>query len=79
MVFYDDESENMNNSLMMDRIMHRRRFNVENVNDMSEAKKFFESYKWGSLGCPFTLEVPWENIPDMLKDKITKYHLKIKQ
>ena len=68
----------MNTNLMMDRILIRHRFDVNNTKDMDLAKKFFEIYKWGPTGCPFVLEVPWENVPDMLKDKITKYHLNIK-
>ena len=55
-----------------------RLVDVNNTKDMDLAKKFFETYKWGPTGCPFVLEVPWENVPDMLKDKITKYHLNIK-
>jgi hypothetical protein len=76
MVFYDDKGENMN--LMMERITARRRFNAENKVDIDIVKTFFETYRWGPTGCPFILEVPWENIPDMLKDKVTKKHLGIK-
>ena len=68
----------MNTNLMMDRIMVRRRFDVNSPEDMRVVKKFFETYKWGPTGCPFVLEVPWENVPDMLKDRVTKYHLNIK-
>lgn len=77
MVFYNDEGESMN--LMMERILVRSRFDVTNKAHMDMAKKFFETYRWGPTGCPFIQEVPWENIPDMLKDKITKYHLKIEE
>ena len=76
MVFYDDKGETMN--LIMERILVRRRFNPENKVDIASVKSFFETYKWGAMGCPFVLEVPWENIPDMLKDKITRKHLGIK-
>jgi hypothetical protein len=65
-------------NLMMERITARRRFNTESIVDLDIVKTFFETYKWGSMGCPFVLEVPWENIPDMLKDKITRKHLGIK-
>jgi hypothetical protein len=46
--------------------------------DMKLAKDFFIKHAWGSNGCPFFLEVPWLNVPDMLKDRIMKYHLDIK-
>lgn len=75
MVFYDDKGESMN--LMMERILIKCRFDVNNKTHMQTAKSFFETYKWGTTGCPFLLEVPWENIPDMLKDRITKFHLNI--
>jgi hypothetical protein len=45
---------------------------------MKLAKDFFLKHAWGSNGCPFFLEVPWLNVPDMLKDRIMKYHLDIK-
>ena len=76
MVFYDDKGESMN--LMMERITARRRFDDANSIDFKIVKNFFETYRWGPTGCPYILEVPWENIPDMLKDKITKKHLGIK-
>lgn len=63
---------------MIERITARRRFDVFNKKDMEMAKSFFQTYRWGSMGCPYILEVPWENIPDMIKDKITKHHLGIK-
>ena len=75
MVFYNDKGEFMN--LMMERIMVRSRFDIHNDKHMAIAKEFFESYRWGPTGCPFIQEVPWEHIPDMLKDKITKFHLDI--
>jgi len=64
-------------NLMMERIMVRSRFDVNNEAHMQTAKSFFKTYKWGPTGCPFIQEVPWENIPDMLKDKITRHHLDI--
>jgi hypothetical protein len=76
MVYYDDKGETMN--LMMERITTRRRFDDTNPIDYKIVKNFFQTYSWGPTGCPYILEVPWENIPDMLKDKITKKHLGIK-
>jgi hypothetical protein len=46
--------------------------------DMKLARDFFVKHAWGPDGCPFFLEVPWLNVPDMLKDRISKYHLDIK-
>ena len=56
----------------------KERFNPYNKNHMQSAKKFFSSYRWGKYGCPFVLEWPYEDIPYMLKTKITEYVLKVK-
>ena len=58
---------------------HQRHFfDATSKSDMQLARNFFVKHAWGSEGCPFFLEVPWLNVPDMLKDRIMKYHLDIK-
>mgnify|MGYP000563027331 FL=1 len=59
-------------------VAQRHFFDAKSKDDMRLAKDFFVKHAWGSNGCPFFLEVPWLNVPDMLKDKITKHYLNIK-
>jgi hypothetical protein len=56
----------------------RHLFDATSKTDMKLAKEFFIKHAWGPNGCPFFLEVPWLNVPDMLKDRIMKFHLDIK-
>jgi hypothetical protein len=57
-------------------IYQRHQFEPSSKDDMRLAKRFFNSMRWGENGCPFFLEWPYEDIPYMLKTKITEYHLK---
>jgi hypothetical protein len=52
-------------------------FNPQNKNHMALARDFFSYYRWGKYGCPFALEWPYEDIPYMLKTKITEHTLKV--
>ena len=45
-------------------------FDVNNEEHVDRFKQFFVNNCWGSKGCPFELEYPWLNIPDMIKDKL---------
>jgi hypothetical protein len=58
--------------------VYQRRIFEYSSQDISDAKSFFANKKWGPDGCPFHLEWPYLNIPDMLKDKLTRHYLKIK-
>ena len=58
-------------------VAQRHFFDAKSKDDMRLAKDFFIKHAWGSNGCPFFLEVPWLNVPDMLKDRITKHYLNI--
>ena len=58
-------------------VAQRHFFDAKSKDDMRLAKDFFVKHAWGSNGCPFFLEVPWLNVPDMLKDRITKHYLNI--
>ena len=57
---------------------HQRHF-FDNASqtDMNLAKDLFVKNAWGPNGCPVFLEVPGLNVPDMLKDRITKHYLNI--
>jgi hypothetical protein len=59
-------------------VHQRHLFDATSQTDMNLAKDFFVKHAWGPNGCPFFLEVPWLNVPDMLKDRITKHYLNIK-
>jgi len=51
-------------------------FKPSNKNHMQLVRDFFRDSKWGQYGCPFVLEWPYEDIPYMLKTKITEHYLK---
>lgn len=53
-------------------INHRRGFNPNSIEDIKELKYFLDNGKWKTV-CPFYIEDPWENIPEMCKDKFTRY------
>ena len=56
----------------------KEQFNPLNKMHMKLASDFFREYRWGKSGCPFHLEWPYEDIPYMLKTKITEHTLKVK-
>jgi hypothetical protein len=49
-------------------VHQRHLFDATSKDDMKLAKNFFIRHAWG----------PWLNVPDMLKDRIMKFHLDIK-
>lgn len=53
-------------------------FDVRNKSDVEVFRKFLIENKWGAEGCPFEIEYPWTSVPDMIKDKLVRHHLKIK-
>jgi len=55
----------------------KEHFSPVNKIHMKMATDFFRNYKWGKHGCPFILEWPYEDIPYMLKTKITNHVLKV--
>jgi hypothetical protein len=55
----------------------KEQFNTLNKNHLKLAKDFFRNSRWGKSGCPFVLEWPYEDIPYMLKTKITEHALKV--
>jgi hypothetical protein len=54
----------------------RHQFDPSSIEDLKRARGFLHNLSWGSEGCPFKLEWPYEDIPYMLKTKITEYYLK---
>lgn len=48
-------------------------FDVKNKTDLSLYKSFIKTRSWGKDGCPFELEWPWLNIPDMIAHKIAEH------
>lgn len=56
----------------------RKPFDVNDKNDLEKFAGYLKNSAWGPGGCPFQIEDPWNSIPDMIKDKITRKHLGIK-
>lgn len=57
----------------------KRLFDVTNKKDVAVYKNFLENKAWGNTCCPFALEEPYVNIPDMIKDKLIHHFLKVKR
>ncbi len=55
----------------------RVRFNPEDKSHVESYRYFMVNRKWENPGCPFELVWPYLSIPDMIKDKIINYQLKI--
>lgn len=56
----------------------KRIFDPKNKKDIELFKIFLSQNKW-SGPCPFILEEPYLNIPDMLKDRYIRSQLNIPQ
>jgi hypothetical protein len=56
----------------------KRIFDPKNKKDVELFKTFLSENKWGGP-CPFFLEEPYLNIPDMLKDRYIRSQLNIPQ
>lgn len=54
----------------------RHLFDPANKADRKAAKYFFETHSWEKGICPFHLEWPYLNVPDMIRDRVTKHALK---
>ena len=55
----------------------RVRFDPGDKKHIETYRNFKTNNKWDITGCPFELEWPYLNIPDMIKDKIINHYLKI--
>jgi len=51
----------------------KRVFDVTDKKDLTIYKNYIRENSWGDDGCPFELEWPWLNIPDMIAHKISAY------
>ena len=57
-------------------LLHREVFDAKNPKHIDEVRYFMNHSKWKNV-CPFFLEWPYTTIPDMIKDKFTRYTLGI--
>jgi hypothetical protein len=57
----------------------KKLFDINDAKDLNLFSNFYKKSSWGVNGCPFLLEEPWSNVPDMIKDKVIKKFLGIKQ
>ena len=55
----------------------RIKFSADDRKHVGQYRNFLVNNKWDVPGCPFELEWPYLTIPDMIKDKIFNYYLKI--
>jgi|FreactcultureFD7_1027221.scaffolds.fasta_scaffold26638_2 hypothetical protein len=62
-------------SKLSEAVKQRRYFNINSDSDVKVFKKFIVDSAWGSSCCPFLLEEPFLNIPDMIRYKITNNFL----
>ena len=67
----------MNSNKLQNITKLKEQFSPLNKVHMKMAAQFFRNYRWGQNGCPFQLEWPYEDIPYMLKTKITEHSLKV--
>jgi hypothetical protein len=54
----------------------RHQFDASSKDDLKLVRKYLHTHSWGNEGCPFHLEWPYLDVPNMIKDKITHYTLK---
>lgn len=48
------------------------RFNPNNPVHKAEFRSFLNNGTWGDEGCPYMLEAPYDNVPQMIRDKIVR-------
>jgi hypothetical protein len=51
-----------------------RSFNPASKQDLAEYREFLRTQRW-SAGCPFQIEWPYNNVVDMIENKIVKQHI----
>lgn len=66
--------------MILENMSRRRRyFNVNDKKDIASAKFFFTNYTWrNETTCPYILEYPFTNVPDMIRSKLIHKLLGIK-
>lgn len=61
------------------KLNERRKFDVDNKDDVEIYKYFLVNNDWKVVGsCPFELEYPYNSVPDMIKDKLVRKFLGVK-
>ena len=56
----------------------KRKFDINSKTDVEIFKHFLVNRDWKITGsCPFELEYPYVNVPDMIKDKLIHKFLKV--
>lgn len=55
---------------------NRMKFDIRNADHVHSYKEFLQTNSWAK-GCPFVLEHPWTNVPDMIKDKVVRHYLEV--
>lgn len=63
-------------SVLVSVLRERVNFDPSNKKHTELFRNFLVDHKWEN-GCPFELEWPYLSIPDMIKDRIINYYLKI--
>lgn len=56
-------------------LYNKRHFDVRSARDLREYRAFLETGTWGKDGCPFVVEYPYSNIPDMIKNQVLETYL----
>jgi hypothetical protein len=51
----------------------KRLFDPNKTEDLNEYRRYVNTNSWGIKGCPFELEYPYKDIPNMLAQKVSKY------
>ena len=64
------------NKMQQEFLSRKSSFEPNNKEHMEEFRFFLKNSRWRS-GCPFFLEWPHENVPDMIKDKIVRNMLDV--
>lgn len=57
-------------------IKKKVKFEADNKTHIECYKQFLETSNWAN-GCPFQLEFPWTNVPDMIQNKIVLHVLNV--
>ena len=55
----------------------KRPFDIDSKTDLDCFKQYLKNGGWGTEGCPFLLEFPALNIPDMIKTQIAYKFLEL--
>lgn len=57
-----------------DKVYTKRIFDPNSLTDLLEFKRFRKKASWPK-GCPYALETPYTNIPEMMMNKIIDSHI----